>query len=112
MARQGMFLSEGIAGILYLLCGVVFPLAVLPKVLQYVSLVLPPTYWLEGMRRALLGSSPETLLHGPLSEWTHPHLALALIGSTVALSAFAVWFFRHSERRAWRRGRIEETTGA
>lgn len=112
MARQGMFLSEGISGILYLLCGVVFPLAVLPKFLQYVGLLLPPTYWLEGMRRALLGSSPDTLMHGPLSDWSHGQLTLALLGSTAVLSAFAVWFFHYSERRAWRRGRIEETTGA
>jgi ABC-2 type transport system permease protein len=112
MARQGMYLSEGIAGILYLLCGVVFPLAALPKALQYVSLILPPTYWLEGMRRALLGPSPELLLRGPLSNWSLAQLCLALSVSTIALSAFAIWFFHHSERRAWRRGRIEETTGA
>ena len=111
MARQGMYLSEGISGVLYLLCGVVFPLAVLPKVLQYVGLLLPPTYWLEGMRRALLGSTPETLLQGPLSNWSHQELALALVVSTLALGAFAVWYFRYSERRAWRLGRIEETTG-
>ncbi len=112
MARQGMYLSEGISGILYLLCGVVFPLAVLPKILQYISLLLPPTYWLEGMRRALLGSSAETLLQGPISDWTHAQLATALIVSTLGLSVFALWFFKRSERRAWRRGRIEETTGA
>jgi ABC-2 type transport system permease protein len=112
MARQGMYLSEGIAGIMYLLCGVVFPLAILPPVLQYVGLALPPTYWLEGMRRALLGSSPETMLHGPLSGWSHWQLALALLGSTAVFSAFAFWYFGYSERRAWRLGRIEEQTGA
>ncbi|MCE9534028.1 MAG: ABC transporter permease [Planctomycetes bacterium] len=112
MARQGMFLSEGIAGILYLLCGVVFPLAVLPKFLQTVSLLLPPTYWLEGMRRALLGSSPEKMLLGPLSNWEQPQLGMALLASTIVLTTFAGWFFHWSERRAWRLGRIEETTGA
>lgn len=112
MARQGMFLSEGIAGILYLLCGVVFPLAVLPKFLQAVSMTLPLTYWLEGMRRAIMGASPDTMLHGPLSEWSHFELTLALVGSTVVLVAFALWFFRWSERKAYRNGRIEETTGA
>jgi len=112
MARQGMYLSEGIAGILYLLCGVVFPVAVLPTVLQYVSLTLPPTYWLEGMRRCLLGDSPDTLLHGPLSNWSQGELALALGVTTLLLCLFAQWFFRWSERRAWRSGKIEETTGA
>src|SRR5262245_12764327 len=53
MHRNGMFLSEGVAGVVYLLSGVVFPLAVLPMFLQWVGQVLPTTYWLEGMRRAI-----------------------------------------------------------
>jgi ABC-2 type transport system permease protein len=111
MARQGMYLSEGIAGVMYLLCGVVFPLAVLPAALRYASLCLPPTYWLEGMRRSLVGAEPD-LPPGPLSDWSQSELALALVVSTVLLSAFAIWFFHWSERRAWRKGRIEETSGA
>ncbi len=111
MARQGMYLSEGVAGLMYLLCGVVFPIGVLPGWLQWFSLSLPPTYWLEGIRRTLLGVPPEGLFQSPLTGWDHGDLALALIGSTLALSMFAVWFFRWSERRAWRNGRIEETTG-
>jgi ABC-2 type transport system permease protein len=57
MARHGMFLSEGVAGTLYLLSGAVFPVSVLPSWLQPVSLCLPTTYWLEGMRRSLLDQS-------------------------------------------------------
>src|SRR5439155_22253980 len=64
MSRNGMFLSEGIAGLVYLLSGVVFPLGVLPGWVQWVGLSLPTTYWLEGMRRALMGPVPEQL-HGP-----------------------------------------------
>jgi ABC-2 type transport system permease protein len=111
MARQGMYLSEGIAGLMYLLCGVVFPISVLPGWLQPVSLALPPTYWLEGMRRAILGNL-EGQLPSPLSTWSHAELTLALVVSTGVFSVFAWWFFRWSERRAWRNGRIEETTGA
>jgi ABC-2 type transport system permease protein len=109
MARHGMFLSEGLAGAMYLLCGVVFPLNNLPPGLKQVGLVLPPTYWLEGMRRALLG---ESRLDSPLATWSHGELALALVGSTAALVGLAVVIFRWSVRRAWRLGRIEETTGA
>jgi ABC-2 type transport system permease protein len=111
MARQGMYLSEGIAGLMYLLCGVVFPISVLPGWLQPVSLALPPTYWLEGMRRAILGNL-EGQFPSPLSTWSHAELTLALVVSTGVFSVFAWWFFRWSERRAWRNGRIEETTGA
>ncbi len=111
MARQGMYLSEGVSGLMYLLCGVVFPIGVLPEWLRWVSLSLPPTYWLEGMRRALLGVPPEGMFHSPLTRWDHTDLALGLIASTVVLSVFAVWFFRYSERKAWRNGRIDETSG-
>ena len=61
MSRNGMFLSEGVAGLVYLLSGVVFPLGVLPKWVQPISLCLPTTYWLEGMRRALMGPVPDRL---------------------------------------------------
>jgi ABC-2 type transport system permease protein len=108
MARHGMFLSEGIAGMLYLLSGAVFPIDVLPPWLRPVSLLLPPTYWLEGMRRALLGV---TELTSPLSAWGHGSLALALTASTLVLLGFAHWFFQWSEHRAWRLGRFEQITG-
>src|SRR5438105_184860 len=69
MSRNGMFLSEGISGLVYLLSGVVFPLGVLPGWVQAVGLSLPTTYWLEGMRRSLLGPVPDQL-HGPRSDWS------------------------------------------
>ena len=36
-----MFLSEGIAGVVYLLSGVVFPLKALPEWIQAIGLSLP-----------------------------------------------------------------------
>jgi ABC-2 type transport system permease protein len=108
MARHGQFLSEAVAGLLYLLCGVVFPLDVLPRWLQPVSLALPPTYWLEGMRRALMGPSD---LPSPLNAWRNDQLALALGITTFLMLAFAHRFFRCCERRAWRIGRYDQITG-
>src|SRR3954463_4699803 len=80
LSRNGMFLSEGIAGVVYLLSGVVFPLAALPGWVQPISLSLPTTYWLEGMRRALMGPMPEQL-RGPLWEWSNGELALMLLAT-------------------------------
>jgi len=108
MARYGMFLSEGVAGTLCLLCGAVFPIGILPTSLQPISMALPPTYWLEGMRRALLGSGE---IHSPLSALSHGQLALALAVSSLALAAAAHFFFRWSEKRAWRLGRYDEVAG-
>jgi ABC-2 type transport system permease protein len=110
MSRNGMFLSEGIAGLVYLLSGVVFPLGVLPVWVQWVGLSLPTTYWLEGMRRALMGPVPDQL-HGPLSGWTAGELALMLAATTAVLVVVAQLFWRWSERRAWKLGKLEENAG-
>lgn len=113
MSRSGMFLSEGIAGVVYFLSGVVFPISVLPVWLQAVGMALPTTYWLEGMRRSLTGLPPEgsPLAVSPLATWSNAELALALLGTTIVLVAVSQWFYRTSVRRAWRSGRLEETTG-
>lgn len=108
--RQGTFLSEGVAGVLYLLTGAVFPISVLPAWLRPISLALPPTYWLEGLRRVLLGESHPGNLASPLAAWSYEQLAWALSASTLVLACVAHLFFRWSEWRAWRLGRIDETS--
>jgi ABC-2 type transport system permease protein len=113
MHRNGMFLSEGVAGVVYLLSGVVFPLAVLPAFLQWFGRLLPTTYWLEGMRRAITGPAPagSALAQSPLAELSNGELLLLLAATTAGLVLVAEWFYRWSVRRAWRNGKIEETTG-
>jgi ABC-2 type transport system permease protein len=113
MSRSGMFLSEGIAGVVYFLSGVIFPISVLPVWLQYVGLSLPTTYWLEGMRRALLGKAPpeSSLAQSPLAAWETEKLALMLAITTVGLVVVSQVFYRWSLRKAWRNGKIEEATG-
>jgi ABC-2 type transport system permease protein len=108
MSRYGSFLNEVVVGALYLLSGVLFPLHVLPAWLQPVSMALPTTYWLEGMRRALLQPSE---LSAPLHTWGPEQLALALFVSTLTLSIFAHFFFHWCLRRAWRLGRFDQATG-
>jgi len=108
-----MFLSEGIAGVVYLVSGVIFPLTELPRWLQWVAMSLPTTYWLGGMRRALMGPSPEgsPLAESPLARFSNADLALALVATTGGLTLVAQWFYRWAVRRAWRNGKIEEQTG-
>ncbi len=113
MSRSGMFLSEGIAGVVYFLSGVVFPLSVLPGWLQAIGMCLPTTYWLEGMRRSLTGPPAEgsPMAMSPLAVWSNAELAIALGGTTAVLVVISQWFYRYSVKRAWKAGRIEETTG-
>jgi len=113
MHRNGMFLSEGIAGVVYLLSGVIFPLSELPRWLQSIALSLPTTYWLEGMRRSLMGQPPagSPLAKTPLAQFTNVELIAALLVTTIVLTFISQWFFRWNLRRAWRNGKIEETSG-
>jgi ABC-2 type transport system permease protein len=81
-ARHNYFIGEAVAGALYLLCGAIFPIDVLPRPLQLVGEALPLTYWLEGLRRGLLGSGAGQLL----SSFTDRELILILVGSAVLLA--------------------------
>jgi ABC-2 type transport system permease protein len=105
-ARHNYFLGEALAGALYMLCGAVFPIDILPKILQYLSFLFPLTYWLEALRRALLGEGPSVVLSG-LSDWT---LVGILAGSTVILVIASIYFFRWAEHRAKEKGLIDMQT--
>ncbi len=113
MSRSGMFLSEGIAGVVYFLSGVVFPISVLPRWAQYIGLSLPTTYWLEGMRRALTGPAAKgsPFAESPLAFRSNGELAVILAATTVVLAGLSQWFYRYNLAKAWRTGRLEETTG-
>ena len=55
IAHGSWLVGEAVAGALYLFCGAVFPLDALPAWLRPVGYVMPVTYWLELVRRALVG---------------------------------------------------------
>ena len=44
---------EAVAGALFLVSGAVFPLAVLPAVVQAIGMLTPLTWWIEGVRQSL-----------------------------------------------------------
>jgi ABC-2 type transport system permease protein len=105
-ARHNYFIGEAVAGALYLLCGAIFPIDVLPRPLQLVGQALPLTYWLEALRRALLGNGAGELL----SSVTDRELLLILAGSTILLAMLSVWFYRWAENLAREKGLIDMQT--
>ncbi|MDW8141329.1 MAG: ABC transporter permease [Candidatus Bipolaricaulota bacterium] len=105
-ARHSGFIGEAVAGALYLFCGAVFPLDVLPQPLQYLGLGLPLTYWLEGLRRAVLGKGFSSLL-APISD---EMILLILVGATLVLGLASLAFYRWCEHRAKERGLIDMQT--
>jgi ABC-2 type transport system permease protein len=111
---------DAFAGALFLITGVVFPLAVLPAFLQVLGLVNPVTWWIEGVRQAVLPDGPSGI-GGSGSVWTGVTgtnapdaamivLALFVTGALATLAAIAI--FRRSEHRARDLGLLDRTTGS
>ncbi len=108
MARHSWFLGESVAGALYLLCGAIFPLDVLPGWLQPVGQALPLTYWLEAVRRALLGSDiPVSPL---MASYSDAALLSILAGTTLLLGLSSIFVFRWAESKAREKGLIDMQT--
>lgn len=111
---------DAFSGAMFLVSGVVFPLAVLPDALEVVGLLNPITWWVAGVRQALLPGGPSSI-GGTGSLWTQATGtgapdgmaivgALFLTGALTTLLATAL--FRGSERRARDRGLLDRTTGS
>jgi ABC-2 type transport system permease protein len=111
---------EALAGALFLISGVVFPLSVLPTPLQALAFLTPLTWWVEGVRQAVFPGGPSSI-GGPGSLWTSltgtaaPDTAttiVALLGTGALVTLAATGVFRVSERRAKDRGLLDRTTGS
>lgn len=105
-ARHGQGYAEALAGALYLVCGVVFPIDVLPSALQAVGRVLPFTYWIEGIRRALLGEGISAALAGV----SDGHVVQILLLSSFGLLAASMLFYTWMDRLARQRGLMDQVT--
>jgi ABC-2 type transport system permease protein len=111
---------EALAGALFLIVGAVFPLSVLPAVAQVIGLVVPLTWWIEGVRQALLPDAASSV-GGAGSVWSDATGMLApdtawILGALMATTAVAtlgaVVCYRWSEHRARERGVLDQTTGS
>jgi ABC-2 type transport system permease protein len=111
---------DAFSGAMFLVSGVVFPLAVLPDPLEALGLLNPITWWVAGVRQAILPDGPSSI-GGAGSLWTavtgssapDPGTIVAglfLTGAVTTLLATAL--FRGSERRARDRGLLDRTTGS
>src|SRR6185436_5261630 len=106
LTRTAMVVLEGVTLSSYLLCGVIFPIDLLPKPLQWVAFGLPFTWWYEALRRFLAGHGTPGLLQG----FTDAQVLLWLGVATVAFALLARWGYFAFEREARRLGRLDQTT--
>lgn len=107
-AKHSGGINEGIAGLFYVFCGVVFPITQLPAWGQSLGYAIPVTYWLEAMRKALLPAQQlqGTGLQGIENIW----LVALLAVSALFFYFLSILIFRLGDYLARRAGKIDMTT--
>lgn len=98
-------IGEAFAAALYLFSGAIFPISILPGFLQPLGFGLPITYWLELVRRALLG--PDAAVFPTLAGFSNAQLFGILGAMTAALALLTALSYRFFDRLARERGMID-----
>lgn len=107
MAQHNFFVGEAVAGALYLFSGAIFPLEVLPAWIRPVGFAMPITYWLELMRRSLIGDVAQAF--PTLARFSNLELLGILSALTVVFAVAAVFVFRWCDYIARERGMLDST---
>ena len=105
LRTEPWFVGEGIAAALYLFSGAIFPITILPAFLQPLGFVMPIAYWLELIRRALLG--PGAAAFPTFAAFSTPQLFGILGGLTLAFGFLAAIAYRYFDRVARDNGMID-----
>jgi ABC-2 type transport system permease protein len=107
-AHHSFELGGAVAGSLFLFSGAIFPLDTLPAFLRPVGYAMPITYWLELVRRALVGSVAEAF--PTFAGLNNLQLLGILVGLTLVFGLIARVSFRWCEHQARERGLIDIVT--
>lgn len=108
LVHHSFGLAEGVAGALYLFSGAIFPLEVLPAWIRPVGFAMPITYWLELLRRSLVGNVAQAF--PTLAAFTNLELIGILISLSIVFGFAAVFAFRWCDHRARELGLIDRVT--
>lgn len=101
-------LGNAVAGALYLFSGAIFPLTILPAILRPIGYAMPITYWLELLRRSLVGEVAEAF--PTLQGFTNLQLLGILVALTAVFTVLSGLSFRWCEDRARDKGLIDVVT--
>jgi ABC-2 type transport system permease protein len=108
LTNNVQYLGETVAAALYLFSGAIFPLDVLPAWLRWIGFINPIAYWLEMIRRALLG--PAANAFPTFSNIGDAQLFAILIGMTAVYALISIFTFRWCDHIARERGLIDRVT--
>ncbi|MFW9860922.1 MAG: ABC transporter permease [Candidatus Thorarchaeota archaeon] len=99
LAKQAWMVVELLSSVLFLVAPMSYPIAVLPPVLQYISMVSPLTWSVEGFRGFLMGSLGGSLVVNAI---------IALIVLDVVFLVLGVLMFRYTEEYVRRKGALSQ----
>jgi ABC-2 type transport system permease protein len=102
------FIGDAVAGALFLFSGAIFPLEVLPSWIRPLGYVIPVTYWLELLRRSLVGHVAQAF--PTLMNVSNLQIIGILTGLTIVFGVIALYLFRYCEHIARERGLIDMVT--
>ena len=102
------FIGDAVAGALFLFSGAIFPLEVLPAWLRPIGYAMPVTYWLELIRRALVGHVAEAF--PTLQGLSNLQILGILFGLTIVFGVISFFVFRYCEHAASERGLLDRVT--
>jgi ABC-2 type transport system permease protein len=102
------FIGDAVAGALFLFSGAIFPLEVLPSWIRPLGYIVPVTYWLELLRRSLVGHIAQAF--PTLQSLSNLQIIGILIGLTIIFGGISFFLFRYCEHIARERGLIDIVT--
>jgi ABC-2 type transport system permease protein len=108
IVNHSWFIGDAVAGALFLFSGAIFPLEVLPAWIRPLGYVMPVTYWLELLRRSLVGHVAEAF--PTLQGINNLEIIGILLGLTIVFGVIAFYLFRYCEHIARERGLIDMVT--
>jgi ABC-2 type transport system permease protein len=108
LAHHMWGIGDAVAGALYLFSGAIFPLDVLPTFIRPIGFLMPITYWLELLRRSLIGNI--AINFPTMQYYSNSQLLGILIALTIFFIIISLLTFRWCENRARDRGLIDVVT--
>jgi len=106
-AKHTHGLAEGIPGIFYVFCGVLFPLTVLPAWAQSVGRGIPLTYWFDLTRRLVL---PLSTIDTGLGFFNDTEILALLLASSLIFFLLSIGIFKLGEYWARKAGKLDMLT--
>lgn len=103
--RNAWSLGDAVGMSIFIFSGAIFPLSVLPKFLSVIGYIIPISYWLTLVRRAII---PEVANAYPMfAEFSNMQLLVILAGSALIFSVAAFLIFKRFDYIARENGNID-----